>query len=164
VVGGRRYPPIAGGSSSAIALVVGDLLGPQGRVIGETVMSAMNKIIEPCVREVEELKAMDAFWRFKAGDRRSDYAGRMLGYGYLIQRFGWEFLEQQLTRQAIWMVRKEFDRVGIRPEEIEFDQPAAFLDEVARTGDPGLAPKAIQILDDEFPLEEEEDEEVEEDG
>lgn len=142
-------------------VTVGDLISPGAVAVRDRLAEYVLRVVRPLAKEVEELEAMKAFWAFKSDGRRSDFAMRMLGYAWVVQRLGWGFLEDQLSRQGVWKVRKEFERVGIHPEDIEFGQvsPAVGLQELARSGGAQIAGKAAELLDEEFPLEGDEDEE-----
>lgn len=161
--GERQYPPIAGGSGTRPPIVVADLLTEEAAAMREKALGVLNRLVEPVIAEVDDMHAFKAFMAFKAGDRRSDYAARMVGFAALVQRLGWDGVAEFYSRSTLWRIRQEYERVGIRPEDIEFgpsSSEAAYLQEVATDRkERGAAALALDILDDEWPLDDDDDEE-----
>lgn len=157
-MGQKALKKVHPGPIGSSAVRVCDLLSEEAARMRERVARGMVALVDRVIEEAVDVDAMRAFWAFKAGDRRSDYAGRMLGYALLVQRFGWSFLDGVLDRVSVYRVRKEFERVGIQPEEIEFGvgshyAEASAWEELAETGDGDEVRRvARRVLDKEFPL------------
>lgn len=146
----RAYP----GGGSLPAVTVEHLLDDRAASMRERVTKRMLKIVEIAERSLD-VKAWEAFQRLHV-DNRTDVAGRLLGYAYMMQRFGgWGWLEGVMSRQGVYKVRKQLEMVGIDPMAIEFVPTSTVpgsLEAVA--GDPGdeLGQLAADLLDDEWPL------------
>lgn len=155
----RMHPgPVMDGQKVRVC----DLLTEGAEKMRERTVRVMVELVDKVFEELVDVDAMKAFWAFKAGDRRSDYAGRMIGYAYLVQRFGWEFLDGVVDRVTVYRVRKEFRRVGIDPMEVDFTQggPVDALEELVEKAhsqgaqeidDSGIRRVAAGILDKEYP-------------
>lgn len=154
---GQKAVKRAGIGKVGEVVTVDRLVGPYGERFRERVMRPFLGRIGRVVEEVD-VEAWEAFQRFKGSGKRSNRAASLVGYAFVIQRLGWGYLEEVMTRQGAWKVRKEFEALGIDPLSIEFTKssPAPYLGEVAKERSI-VGATAGNILDREFP-------EVEEDG
>jgi hypothetical protein len=119
---------------------VGVLAESEGIEMRDKVGGALSAFVAPYVKEVEELDLYTAFQRFRARNR-SGTSMTMVGYALMVQHFGWEFLEGQITRQGLWKVRKRFEEAGVDPMELEWEpgQKEKYLVEAAK--DAGMQPE-----------------------
>lgn len=127
----RAFP----GGSSLPGVVTVHLLADEAEGMKQTVTRKMLKLVDQ-VLEAEDMKAWQAYLKLKEGGRRTDTTARLLGYAWMMQKFGgWQFLEETAARKTVYNTRKEFERVGIDPLCIEFesDQEAApFVEYVSK--------------------------------
>lgn len=138
------------------AVLLADLMTREALEAGERATTwlrgAMSKAVESVPVEV-----MEAIERFRAKSHRPSTVARLLGYSVMVQVYGEDYLVKSgmLTRQAAWLIGKEFAAAGVNPREIEFpggpeDLSDLLEDEVQQAiADPeGFANEAVAMVED----------------
>lgn len=102
------------------AIRVGDIHTSEVMLKREAMVSPLVDLVNMCMQDapsdllafVEKTQAEDINW---------GKATRLLGASILVANFGWGIVEKYgATRQTGYNLRKEFKKLGIRPEEIRF--------------------------------------------
>lgn len=97
-------------------LTVGTALGCPG--LAEAILGPLDGIVDSVLAsEVIDMKKADFIKAFMdAGFSYPNAVGK-IGWAAAVKDYGWEGL--MLTRQGIYKLRKEFERAGIDPQELE---------------------------------------------
>lgn len=161
---GQKSMKRRGLGESGEVVTVDRLTGADGQAFRERVAGPFLARIRE-VTEVVEVDAWEAFQRFKAGGKRSNRAGALIGYVWVVQRLGWGYLEDMLSRQAIWQIKRDLREAGVDPLTVEFaGKPRYGLVEIAREQKrTPMGAHAERMADEEDELELEDGEELQED-
>ena len=80
------------------------------------------------------VRAEEAVERLRSTGRREVTARRTVGYAILIQKGGWELIEQLLDPGSAVMLRRAFEEAAVTPDEITFPEgDHAYLEELVRS-------------------------------
>lgn len=115
-------------------VLVADLMTPAAVRARERQVVWMERVMGAAVENVP-MEVIEAVEKLKKVVRRDSAAVRLMGFAVMCQLVGEDYLVKSgmLTRQAVWLAKRDFELAGVDPYEIEFpatgDELAAIVED-----------------------------------
>jgi hypothetical protein len=98
-------------------LTIGQALGCSG--LSKAILGPFPGIVDAVLKEVEEMTVGQLFTKAIAVGLSPARAASLVGYANVIQHFG-SYKNTMLTRQGQHNLKKDFEKVGVDPKDVEF--------------------------------------------
>jgi hypothetical protein len=105
----------------AVAVSAGDLTIGEALAVpslAKTIVGPLETLVDSALKELEDMTIGEVFTRALAAGFPPVKAAKMVGYVNVIQHFG-GYHNTMLTRQGQWLLKKDFEKIGVNPHEVE---------------------------------------------
>lgn len=111
------YQKAVAASVSNGHLTIGQALECPG--LSQAILGPFSGIVDTVLKEVCEVTVVELFTRGLAAGMKPARVASLIGYANVIQGFG-SYQNTMLTRKGQYNLKKDFERIGCDPKEVEF--------------------------------------------